>query len=257
MGWGIKNVFKNPVQAISNIGKYTNPLGLPGVELANRAGDKLGFDMGLGKGGGGPGFNGGGFNPNDPRFKSKVGLPQMPKGQVKLGANPSMQGAFGQYAGQLGSINDRLKSQVMQNARQQAGAGTDAIARRMAASGGLNSGAFMKMDQQQRDAAFKGGQEQAAQLDTQMQDQLASAGYNAANAQFQADLDRNKTQADLDFRQKVFNFEAGSKMKDLDNADRQFNLDLVNTDFNRRLAQFESAQNQPKKGLLGLGFMGL
>lgn len=126
---------------------------------------------------------------------------------------------------------------MRERAGQSASAGTqqsrDALARRFSAMGGSNSGARIKLEQEAFDQGEQTKNQALEGINQQEQDAL---------------LNKDMAQADMDFKQKVFNFERGSKMHELDLTERQQQYEASDNEFNRRVAQEQL--KQPKKGFL-------
>jgi hypothetical protein len=117
-------------------------------------------------------------------------------------------------------------------------ANANALQRRFAAMGASGSGAQLKL------------QEQANELATR---QKTDAIANVDAAEEQAMEQRDAQQADMDFRQKVFSFEKGSKMHELDLAERQQKISSVTEQYNAKLNEF--LNKPPKQGLIS-GLLG-
>lgn len=107
------------------------------------------------------------------------------------------------------------------------------LERKFASIGAGGSGSAIKMGVQANEASDR----QRADAVQNINDQEALAGEN-----------KDLAQSDLDFKQKVFNFERGSKLHELDMAERQQQIDASSTEFNKRMAQFQA--QPPKQGLL-------
>jgi hypothetical protein len=129
------------------------------------------------------------------------------------------------------------------NAQQDKSA--DAIKRKFASLGSSGSGAQLKIQEQ-------------SMAESQAQKQQAMEGIDTNQAaeqeqrdmqQGQMDQQMNLAQADMNFKNKVFSFEKGSKMHELDLAERSAQQDAATTEFNKRMSEYES---RPKtKGLIG------
>jgi hypothetical protein len=113
-----------------------------------------------------------------------------------------------------------------------------ALQRRFAAMGASGSGAQLKLQEQANDMATR---------------QKADAIANVNAQEEQAMENRDLAQADMDFRQRVFSFEKGSKMHELDLAERQQKISSVTEQYNAKLNEF--LNKPPKQGLIS-GLLG-
>lgn len=196
--------------------------GMGFVEIGKRV-------FGGGKGGG----NGGPDLPKIPKFAMKK-----TEDFIKNEAAPMIGGADGASAlsRRFGGMKERITNQANAAGRTQ----SDAIKRRFAAQGAVGSGAEMKMQQM---------------ADEQNLAQRNDALVNVEAMEAEAFMNRDLQQADMDFKQKVFNFERGSKMHELDLAERQQQQDAVATEINARVAKYQ--MQPPKQGLLSSALGGL
>jgi hypothetical protein len=119
--------------------------------------------------------------------------------------------------------------------------GNDAIERRFASLGALNSGAAIKQTDNFQNKLREQESQALGDLNAQEAGQLATMNDER---KFQVDA----ANRDMAFKNKVFSFERGSKMYELDLAERQFQEDRRSTDFNKRLAEMEAGRDP---GLLG------
>lgn len=168
---------------------------------------------------------------------------------------------------------ERQREQAVQRAGATAQASGDAIKRRFAAMGGMNSGAAVKAEQiardtanQQKEDAIAGvnaaesqdmAQKQEMQANRDFQSNEAKLGRDFQSTEAQKGRDFQKGQSDIDraFQDKVFQFDSNSKLRQLDLADKQFALGKDESEFNKRLARYEAGN---KGGLFGGGgFLGL
>jgi hypothetical protein len=144
----------------------------------------------------------------------------------------------------------KLKAQTAQRVDAAKEVEDDAIKRRYAAMGNLNSGSYIKQQQIQNDASNQRKEQALGTID------LAEAG----EAQRQKEVGEGRTfasteaqkarDADLSFKDKVFGFEKDSKLRALDLADKQYALEKDAQEFNKAMAAAESGNgNDP--GLLG------
>jgi len=116
--------------------------------------------------------------------------------------------------------------------------GNDAIQRRFASMGALNSGAAIKQQQVFQDKLREQQANALGDLGAQEAGQLANMNDER---KFQIDV-MNRDNA---FKQKVFSFERASKLKELDLAKKQFQMDWESTEFNKRLADLEAGRKPP------------
>lgn len=186
---------------------------------------KLGGLTGLIKGGGG---GGGGISmPSIPKFAMK-------KTEDFVKNDPSVQ-VGGPNA--TNAINRRFNAIRESTSNRIGAAGRDnaqAMQRKFASQGLSGSGAEIAAMQKLND------QEAGQKADVLAQVDIAESGELSNQA---------LAQADMDFKQRVFNFERGSKMHELDLAERQQQQDAVATEINALVAKEQT--KEPKKGLLG------
>lgn len=190
---------------------------------------------------------------------------------------------------------DYLRNKANEQINQASSAAQDAIQRRFASMGALNSGAAIKSQQLQQENTDKqkadtlqgiGFQEaqarralenEEAQKEYQSQEALKGRKFSADEAslgrRFSADqakqarnfeaqqqvLQRNMQReffnADQQFKNDVFKFESGTKIQGLEQAWQQFELDKENTDYNKEQNEWTKRHSG---GLFGAGgFLGL
>lgn len=157
---------------------------------------------------------------------------------------------------------DVARNRAKQGAQTAAQQGTEAMNRRFAAMGSLNSGAAIKAVQNVQDSANQqeqnamnqiGAQEEQvrfdvdqANLNRDLQRQESSAQRN-----FQREL-KNQDQA---FQDKVFSFDSGSKLAQMDIAISNAALEADAQEFNKNMEMFKQ---RTSGGLFGAGgFAGL
>lgn len=160
---------------------------------------------------------------------------------------------------------DMMRQRAAQRADASAQQGREALQRRFAAMGGLNSGSAIKAQQLGSEAAARqkedaiGGIDMAEQQERSRRDEvLAGRDFQASEAQKQRDfageesararnMQRETFNADMAFKDQVFRFDRDSKLRQLDQADRQFNwqretadrqfaADRADTEFNKDIA---------------------
>lgn len=166
---------------------------------------------------------------------------------------------------------DRARERASQRANTAAQTGGDALKRRFASLGGMNSGAAIKAQQlndesanRQREEAIQGvdaAEAQDVQRRGEMDRQYAEADKGRAFAAGEAEKGRafQKAHNDLDrqFQDKVFAFDSKSKLRALDQADAQFGFQKDQAGFNQRLEKYKAGQSGGLfggGGFLGLGF---
>ena len=180
---------------------------------------------------------------------------------------------------------DAMRARLTQRSNADVGQQQDAMQRRFAAQGGLNSGAAIKQQQlvaeagaQNREQAMEGvnsqeaaqrAQLQAAESQKEFQSQEAAtnrdstqsfaAGESALGRQFTAGeskLGREQQQGqfdkDLAFKDKVQTWSEGQAAKQMDLAYKQFGLQQNESDFNR----LSALSQMDDDALLGMGAAG-
>lgn len=165
------------------------------------------------------------------------------------------------------------REKAVQRADATAQASSDALKRRFASMGNMNSGAAVKSEQLARDQANQQKEEAIAGVNAAESQDIAQKQEMQANRDFQsneAKMGRDfqsteaqkartfqKGESDMDraFQDKVFQFDSNSKLRQLDLADKQFALGKDESEFNKRVARRTLGQ---QGGLLGGGgFLGL
>lgn len=244
----------------------------------------MGFGIGSivgGIGGGAPGFllgsaydrrmgGGGASGPGAPKypnfkmkkagsFEKKMTPDEIARVDLSGALKPARDAAqaVNQAAARRFQLQRDRMSQDLNKSRQ----GTfDALQRRFASMGGGASGARLKIEQQASEASDRQMRDAMSEIDSA--EELAQAERDAASVdreanvalqQGQLDQQRNLAQADQNFRTKVFSFERGSKLHELDLAERQQKIDQVTTKFNSQIAA--QMARPPKEGMLS-GLLG-
>lgn len=194
---------------------------------------------------------------------SNVKMPRMSQGNIRMQPQfaPRMDIATSKDFQGLQGLNESFKNsltnRITNQARGQVNDMSDAVQRRFASQGGLNSGAFLKHEALQRDQINQKAQdsinEQTQGLDSKLQEQLYQSGLQntlqGQEADRQMEFQRAQGNADLAFKNRIAQFEAGSKLKEIDLAERSFESDVRTTDFNKRIAAAESKKGPG--GILG------
>lgn len=182
-------------------------------------------------------------------------MPAAPKLQAEVvpGARAPLSGPLPEFA------------KVRENAVNQAGVNTsgqvDSLRRRFAALGGLNSGAAIQAQGQVEEQGAQRKEAAGAQVDFQeaqerqrRNEAMEARDIATSEASRGRNFARETANADMDFKDRVFRFDSGSKLAQLDLMWEQFLEDRENTEFNKRLAL---EQQRNSGGLLGAGgFLG-
>lgn len=137
----------------------------------------------------------------------------------------------------------------------------DALARRYAAMGGQNGGAFIKQQQQLLSDTADKRAEAMAQVDQKEQalkhefdQQEAGKEFQSAEAGKARGLQRETYNSDLDFKDKVFRFDSNSKLAQMQLSFEQADRDAQDQEFNKEMALYQARHTG---GLLGAGgFLG-
>lgn len=247
----------------------------------------------LGSGFGGGGGIGGSSNPyaNLPQYKDPVTDPAIIAMSSRLSERSARQaqkhtnealpdkpvGLTGNLP-EFDAIRDRVAKQyeqelgkLNQNVSRQQQEGGDALKRRFAAMGALNSGASIKQQQLFGDRLREESGEQTRQLrDQAMQSQqdvdVAQAQERQRRNEFELgrfdqqresamgrNMAREAANIDAEFKDRVFQFEAESKIGQLDLAYKAAQMESQAQRFNSALS---AAQAGDKKGILGSIFGG-
>lgn len=167
---------------------------------------------------------------------------------------------------------DKIRARALQDARAGYSGASDAISRRFAALGAGNSGAAIKAQQMadqaqadkesgvlqgvgmQEDAERKRLNEAAEQRDFAASEATKGRNFQGSEAARGRKMQADLYNADQDFKQKVFAFDANSKLADMDRAFDEFKINQDTLEFNKRKARFEAGHTG---GLFGSGgFLG-
>lgn len=153
------------------------------------------------------------------------------------------------------------KLRATQAINAQAQGANDAISRRFAAMGASGSGAAVKQTSQVfSDASDKStdvGNQIQESLSVQIGDAQRAHMENEANREFQSgealkgrNAGREQYNAESEFKDKVFRFDASSKLSALEMQETQMDRDAQDQAFNKEMANY---QKQHSGGLLGGG----
>lgn len=227
-----------------------------------------------------PGFSPSGYAGSPGEFKSYTAGMELPK-EVKIPDAPDIKNpeAYKEkgFAGPLPEydlLRRQMTERIQSDASRKKSEAQDAIKRRFASMGGLNTGSYIKQSQladesadTQAGEALKdanlqlGFQEAQARrgLEREESQKAFQSGEAAKGREFQIPQlsFQNKFQAaDFGFRQNLAQFDSRSKLKQLDLAFNQLEMDRINTQFNKELAR-HTADNSGglfgAGGVLGLG----
>ncbi len=158
---------------------------------------------------------------------------------------------------------DMLRGALKDEAQQGASRAQDAINRRFASIGALNSGSAIKAGQEASRQSNEDLTKQLASIGAQEAGQIGQQQFAKQEAVAQRNAQREQFNASQDFQDKVFRFDSGTKLAQLD-------LAFKGQDLQQYMAQFQKAQaendnlinsfnlelsktsaSQPKKGLIG------
>jgi hypothetical protein len=173
----------------------------------------------------------------------------------------------------VGAPNPRfqvMRERVGQEIGAQAQQNQDALKRRFAALGGLNTGSAIKAQQsaqqqgnEMRSRAMREIDAQEADQDFQRQEardvMKAQQDFQAGEAGKQRDFQASQGGLDRAFQERVFAFDSASKLRQLDLAERDFRLREDESEFNKRMAKWQASNSGGffgAGGFLGLGIGG-
>lgn len=217
--------------------------GIPGMIGGGIVGQFAGTKLGLK----GPSQPAGVGAPKYPKFKmrkagsfeKKMTPEQIARVDVSKAMNPLNEAA----ARRFGLQRERTSQDLNKARTDQFGA----LQRRFAATGGGASGARLKLEAQAAEANDRMRSDAMREIDTAEEMGAAERDSQAALTQAGYDQQRNLAQADMNFKSKVFSFERGSKLHELDLAERQQKIDQVTTQFNSQVAA--QMARPPKQGI--------
>ena len=127
----------------------------------------------------------------------------------------------------------QMRDRVSQDSNAAGDKALGAIQRRFASIGAGGSGAQIKMMTQAQEQAQKQKADAISQVDMAEQQEISN---------------RELAQADMDFKNRVFNFERGSKLHELDLAERGQQISQAQDEYSARLNAF--LNKPPKQGLV-------
>ncbi len=179
------------------------------------------------------------------------------QGPTKLGQESVAQGpkSLAQF--------DMLRGALKDEAQQQGSRAQDAINRRFASIGALNSGSAIKAGQEAERQSNQDLQKQLASIGAQEAGQLQQQQFAKEEAVAQRNAGREQFNASQDFQDKVFRFDSGTKLAQLDLAFKGQDLQQWQAAFQKAQAENDNMINlfnaqlsktsaaQPKKGLVG------
>lgn len=169
-------------------------------------------------------------------------------------------------AAPMQNLYDKQRQEATQRIGVQAQQGGDALKRRFASLGGLNSGAAIKAQQLNDDNAMQAKESAVAGINaTQAQDEAnrdmrreetqQAQSFQSGEAQKARDFTKAHNDMDRQFQEKVFAADQGSKLRQLDLADKTFAFQKDQAGFEN---QIKLSQDKKSGGLFGAGgFLGL
>jgi len=158
---------------------------------------------------------------------------------------------------------DMLRGALKDESQQASARAQDAINRRFASIGALNSGSAIKAAQEADRAANQDLQKQLAGIGAQEAGQLQQQQFAREESVAQRNAAREQFNASQAFQDKVFKFDSGTKLAQLDLAFKDQDLKQYMADFQKAQAENDNLINQfnlqlsktsasqPKKGLIG------
>lgn len=146
---------------------------------------------------------------------------------------------------------EAIRRRAIAQARTQGQENENALMRRLSAAGALNSGAGIKLLQQQKERDQEAVRGSTENIDFQEAQQRMARDEAIAGRNFQREL-KNSDDA---FRTSVFKFDAASKLGQLDLQLQQFAMAKGEQAFNKRIAELEDKRSGGLFG--GGGFLGL
>lgn len=153
---------------------------------------------------------------------------------------------------------DTQRDRVKQQAGADEQANQEALQRRFAAMGALNTGAAIKQASLVTDQADKNKADALGQVDIQeaaRKQQLQDKNTALEEAVKGRNLTRESANAQMDFQNRTFNFDANSKLAALEQAQSQIELAKKESDINA--TQNEYTQHHSGGLFGGGGFLGL
>lgn len=146
--------------------------------------------------------------------------------------------------------------QGIQNRAQAAKQGNlEAMQRKFASSGNLNSGAAIKAQDVSAQQADQNTADQVAGVDLQAAQETQRRNEQGQEAANQRNLQRDLTNQSMQFNDKLQKFDAGSKLAQLDLGFEQFGLQKGESEFNKAAERNKAAHSGGLFG--GGGFLGL
>jgi len=162
--------------------------------------------------------------------------------------------ARGNQERRLGDIRSQSQSNLQQ--------GIDALRRRFAAMGSLSSGAAIKQEQVAREQsqAAQSGEERRTEQEFAESEKAREATLGFQESQerqrrsevqderifaerqqgIQRNFNREMSNQDLAWKNRVFDFDTDSKLYQLELANQEYNVNLETLEFNRRIAEQEA-----------------
>lgn len=160
---------------------------------------------------------------------------------------------------------DAARTRALQGVNNQNASSQDAIKRRYAATGNLNTGAYQKAAQIQDDSSNQAKDNVTGQLnleqaktnrDLSFKEGEAEKGraFSSGEAQKQRDFQGTQFNTEMDFKKGVQAFDQSAKLRQLDQMDKEFSLKQDESEFNKRAEKYKAGQSGGLFG--GGGFLG-
>lgn len=157
---------------------------------------------------------------------------------------------------------EQARTKVNEQANQAGSAASEALKRRFAAMGALNSGAAIKSQEEatnenetRRLDALSGVNNQEAAAKRGLEQGEADKEFQANQALVGRNMQRELYNADQDFKSKLNQFDSYSKLAQLDMGFDQQDMDKRNNDYNMELSKYQADHSGGLFG--GGGFLGL
>jgi len=179
--------------------------------------------------------------------------------QAKLDAQPGIQNISAGPSGYKAKSVNPYAAQYQQRVSNQVNAGTntsnDALARRFAAMGAGNSGAFIKQQQQLLQNAEDKKLDANNEFDNKFAQQEADLEFQSGEQAKQREFAAENANVENEFKDRVYKFDSSSKLAALELQAVQAERDAQDQGFNKQMS-LDAAKKQG--GLFGGGgFLGL
>lgn len=178
--------------------------------------------------------------------------------QAKLDAQPAIRkigpGPSAYQAKQVNPYMSQYQERVSNQVNAGANSANDALARRFAAMGGGNSGAFIKAQQQLMSDAEDKKLQAANEFDANFRQQEADREFQSGEQAKQREFAAENANVENEFKDRVYRFDSSSKLAALELQAVQAERDAQDQNFNKAMS-LDAAKHQG--GLLGAGgFLG-